>query len=275
MEPFPTATGSRCADARVLLALAVAAALLMLPVASAQESTFDLVEVDMSPDVFEATLIGETYEGNQATGLRREIDRDHGNDDSEVDEEEVDAWRAAKMQEFNTQFDRFGRMLTGNIQINDRGPTQVEVTDIRLSGNVIGSIDDNTTVVRDVDAELLFTGTTRDRANVTFAQDFRQAFAGMLEWDEAIFSGGEPWAIDPETIDPETVRDTFWDGEAFVVPYEDTDTFASGFDPLHFELYNTTAIEEEADDEEDSPAIALPLILTLLGILVVALRRAR
>jgi hypothetical protein len=259
---------------RVVLAFLLAVLLLALPSMSAQSATFETIEVRLAPEVFEADLLGERYEGQRAIDLRREIDHYHGDDDGEVTPEEVDAWRQATMDELNDQF-RFLGVFSSDIQVNGRGPMQIRVIDIHVTENVVGPVDDDTTVIRDVEAEMVFIQNQRDRANITFAQDFREVFLGRLYWDNAVFTGAAPWSIDTETIHPDEAYERFWEQDRFVVPYDETDTFASGFDPLTFQILDTTAIDETEDEEEESPMIGTFLLLGLAGLAVAMTRRTR
>lgn len=259
---------------RTLLVTATLVLLIGIPAVSAEPGSFDRAEVYLTPERFTAILYGESHEGDAAADFRARIDRNHGDDDGNVTQDEVDAYRQATRQELNAKLDNpFAKGLVAKIQVNERPPMQVRVTDVQVSENVLGPTTDNPTVLRDIHALITYASTSRDRANVTFAQDFRQAFIGM-DWGYATFQGHGDWAIDGETIDPDGTDNPYWTGDGFNVTYDEMDHFSSGFEPLHFQLYNATAVPAEEEKKKKSPGVGV-LVLLLVVAGIVAAARAR
>lgn len=256
----------------------VAATLVLLvgiPAISAEPGSFDRAEVYLTPERFTAILYGESHEGDAAADFRARIDRNHGDDDGNVTQDELDAYRQATRDDLNAKLDNpFAKGLVAKIHVNERPPMQVRVTDVQVSDNVLGPTTDNSTVLRDIHALLTYASTSRDRANVTFAQDFRQAFIGM-DWGYATFQGHGDWAIDGETIDPDGTENPYWTGDGFNVTYNEMDHFSSGFNPLGFQLYNATAAPAEDEKKKKSPGVAVPALVVVVGLMMTLLRRRR
>jgi hypothetical protein len=247
----------------VLAALAVLA-MSLSPVASA-EIYFEQVDVEIGPQSIDARLTGHTINGSDAQELRYWIDRDYGDGDGEVTEEEVDAFVTARKQEYNDQLRLGGAFFFQSFQIRERPAITQEVTAITFSQEVLGEVMSEDAIVQDVDALLTFADTQRSRVPVSFAGDFSAPFRQVgMSWGQATFHTSEPWAIDPESISPEGKENRFFHGERFIVPYDESGEFSSSETPLTFEIVDTS--EEPLDDEsKDSPGPVVGVVLVLVG----------
>ena len=251
--------------------------LVALPAVSAQTTVrFETATVQMDPERFDAELEGQRIEGQNSRTLRNYIDTEHGDGDGFVTRAELATYRQAEMDEFNGQLKSFGRIVTAGITVNDRMSLQQIVTDIYLSPDVLGSTNANTTVVRSINASLVFTNTEEDRADVSFAQNFADVFRtpeGRMEWDVAVFVARGPWAVDAATIAPGGADNPYWTGETFEVPYAEMSNFSSLNEPLSFELYDERAEAAKDAKKKGSPAPGAAAVLALAAVAVALARR--
>lgn len=262
---------------RTALVLVSALVLLMVAPVAAGQVYFDEVTVHLGPQQIEAELSGHTFEGQEADDLRQWIDREHGNGDGEVTQDEVDAAVQRERNEFNERLRFGGAFFFEPFQINGRASMSQEVTDIRFSQSVLGEVDSGATVTREVDAVLTFASTERTRVEFSFAEDFAEPFSHQqvdMEWGVATFAPVSPWQIDGATINPGGSENPYFDGEVFRVPYEESENFSSEEDPLTFDLVDTTE-EELTDESEDSPAPAIGFLLAMVGLIAFIQRAGR
>ncbi len=255
--------------------LVPALVLLAFSPAAAGQVYFEEVTVEMGPQQIDAELSGHTFEGGEADNLRAWIDQEHGNEDGEVTQNELDAAVQSEKDEINSQLEIFGNSFFEPFQINKRESITQEVTDIRFSDSVLGAVGSGETVIRDVDALLTFASTEKTRVEFSFAEDFRRPFSMVdMEWGVATFVPVSPWVIDGATISPGGEDNSFFEDGSFVVPYEESENFSSQDEPLVFDLVDTTQ-EELSDEKEDSPAPFVGLLLLVAGCLAVISSKKR
>lgn len=254
-----------------LMILSLALFTSFAPTASA-EINFEDVRVDLGPEKIDARLMGHRFEGPDARDLRVLIDRDHGNDDGEVDQDELDAFVEAQKDAYNDQLRFGGSFFFEPFKIRGHPSMTQEVTDMTFSEPVLGDVDSEQTVTQDVDAILTFRSTERSRLEFRFEEDFSVPFSQVdMRWGNATFRTVSGWAIDPDSISPGGEGNPFLADGRFVVPYEQSGEFSSSDEPLVFEIVDTN--QEPLDkDSKDSPA---PAALLVLGTLLAALATAR
>ncbi len=254
-------------------ALVVAWMLFALPAAGAQVN-FEEVTVNLGPEEIHAELMDHRFEGADAQELRAFIDDKHGDGDGDVAQDEVDAFTQSRMEDLNEQLRFGGAFFFEPFKVNGRQAVNQEVTDIRLSEDVLGSVESNETVTQDVEARLSFPSTEKTRIDVSFEEDFSVPFSQVdMEWGVATFAPEDPWAIDPATISPGDEDNPYFDDGAFIVPYEESGDFSSQEEPLTFQIVDTTQ-EEIKDESKGSPGPGI-LLLAAVGCVFLLWGRTR
>lgn len=242
---------------------------------AAGEINFEEVTVNLGPEEIHAELMDHRIAGSESQQLRAFIDDQHGNEDGEVVQDEVDDFTESEKEDLNEQLRFGGAFFFEPFKVNGRQAVTQEVTDIRLSETVLGTAQSDDTVSQDVEARLTFPSTEKTRVDVSFDEDFSVPFSQVdMRWGVAVFKTNDPWAIDPSTISPGGDANPYFEDGTFRVPYEESGNFSSQDEPLTFQIVDTRE-EEIKDESEGSPAPGVVLLLATVTGLVAWTRRIR